>query len=298
MRVLIFTLILFSVPASAMERDENSKWVKEWNTLASSIEEKEAIARKMELNNYVRYRREIVGLIDKNASSTPVNSLEREMVYFLLGAYYMDKWQRYSVLPMNTVDRELLMGEIPKFREKANIYMRKLMEIPDLHMMSRLLIARIQELNGFRYASDIEAKIPSGAKFWEFILNPSTRDNVYFLHDFKEEYADRAVEKRGGRLIQGRRTVCAGLLVCLYGTRFDDELVIRELNSVVGVRVTVTVNKTVEKVLPQKFAFNREDLFTVEGRKRFNRITNAPPERVVEEVEEEVYLKIDGWREL
>ena len=237
MRILIFIATLLTVPAHALERDENSNWVKEWNTLAGTIEQKEAVARKMEANDYIRYSREAVGLIDKRASSTPVSDLEREMVYFILGAHYMEKWQSYSQLPANTYKREELEAEIPKLREKANIYMRKLMEIPNLHMMSRLLIARIQELEGFNYASDIEAKIPKGAMVWEFVLNPSHADNVYLLDDFTSEHHQAAERKRGGRGLAAVRTVCAGLLLCLGGARFDDELVIRELNSVVGIRV-------------------------------------------------------------
>jgi hypothetical protein len=233
---IVFLLILSG--CSTVTRDPNSNWIKEWNS-GGSLEDKETIARKMEAADYIRLHREAVGVLDKSAPTTPPDPLEREMVYFVIASGYMNAWQ--SALYGNTSDRAGLLQGVPHLRERANVYMRKLMELPNLHEMSKFLIARIQELDGNSYASTIG--IERGAKFWIFTFHVARGRHTFLLDDFRKDYKRIPIEKRGGGGVTVARTVCAGLVLCYAGMRYDDELVINELNNLVGVRVVYDGHK-------------------------------------------------------
>lgn len=239
MRYLFLTiLMLISVSAGAIERDPNSSWIKEWNSPYLSIFERQEIAKRMEANDYLRYGREIVGIIDKNASTTPPAPIEREIVYFTIALHHMNEWQQalYSVWAHSASQpagyAEKVLKDVPKARELANVYMRKLMELPNLTIASQFLIARIQELNGDKYSSAI--KVERGALLWEFaFVKNSVRG--YLLNDFREDYKRIPVEKRGGGTATLLRTICAGMLFCYAGMRYDNELVVNELNNQIRV---------------------------------------------------------------
>lgn len=241
MNKLIFISLI--ALAGCATSDPNRTWVKEWNQPYNSLEEKELLAEKMEKADYIRYSRETAGLVNKNFSSTPADYLERELVFYQIGLAYMNRIQyaSYNIemhknLGPNYATK--LSKGVPEAKAKMGIYMRKLLELPNLHRMSKFLICRMQELEGNWNGcpSDIRNRIQSGALLWEF-GNPSTNDHTYLMEDFTGEAERISREKKGGGAITVARTVCAGMLLCAAGFRGNDELVLQGVGEKIGLKI-------------------------------------------------------------
>src|SRR6478736_4865612 len=154
MRILLLLLtIALSGCATMSPKSSEWNWVRMWN-FAFLPEEREEAARLMERHDYIRYTEQVARLtFDKNAGSTPVFDLEKEAVYFKLAVNYLSR----------------LEGGEEKSREKLNVLARRLAELPNLHTMSKFLIARVQELNGGSY-NKFFVPIPEGAAHWKFLV--------------------------------------------------------------------------------------------------------------------------------
>ena len=238
MRYILILCLLLSACATS---DPTRLWVKKWNDPYASIRQKQEAAADMERGDYVRYGRETAGIVNKNFSSNPADYLEKEIVYFKLALWAMNgiQYPAYNVVMHGKSQgpgyAESISKNVPTAREDANRYMRKLMEIPssNLHLFSRLLICRIQELNHEfeACAADIRALIEPGALLWIFTDSPSTSASTFIVADFSGEEERIYQDKRGGEFLNLSRTICSGLLVCLGGLKTKDESVIRELEN-------------------------------------------------------------------
>jgi len=235
-------LFYLTACASTVTRDPSSNWVRESEGWAYCHDDKgdphncteKEVEQHMIDSDYVRYHREVVGLIDRNASSTPSYEIEKEMIFLQSGLRALSEWQSY--LNASSPDRKILLKKVPELRNRANLYARKIMELRSHHLVSHLFISRVQELSGFGLPSEIAARIPAGAKFWQFTFNPSADEGTYFLHDFRGLRSRLATEKRGGATFETVRAVCAGLLLCFGGIRGDDELVFG-LDNLIGIQI-------------------------------------------------------------
>lgn len=231
--IILQTILVLSGCATA---DPNRNWIKTWNNDGfSSLQDKENLTQQAERSDYIRYSRELAGVVNKNFSSTPMDPVEREFIYYSLALAFMNKVQ-YANFRYATNQRENFEN-ITEAKVKMGIYMRKLMELPNLHRMSMFLICRIQELSGNWNAcpSQIRNRVEPGALLWVFSNNPSTQDNFYLLNDFTDDDRRISLEKRGGGFITLARTVCG--LFCLGGFRGDDELVIQEVGHKIGLKM-------------------------------------------------------------
>ncbi len=224
---IIFVVELMTGCAS-VPKSYDWNWVLVWNR-AYSLEEKERAAALMPHHDYIRYHEQVIrNYVNPNLGSTPVYDLEREMVYFKLAAKYLDDWQR--------------SGENA---EKARVFARKLMELPNLHPMSKFLIARVQELDGGNYNS-FYVPVPRGAKLWLFTSMPSNDKREFDFGNFEQEYDRILHEKEGGYLGKGTQLACGAVLLCITGVSSNDDLVIRDLRQNVYLDVIGADGKPVQ----------------------------------------------------
>lgn len=225
--ILIFALELVTGCASA-PKSYDWNWVLVWNR-AYSLDEKERAAALMPKHDYIRYHEQVIrNYVNPNLGSTPVYDLEREMVYFKLASKYLDDWQRRGTNA-----------------EKARVYARKLLELPNLHVMSKFLIARVQELDGGSY-NEFYVPVPRGAKLWLFTTAPSNAPTEFDFGNFQSEYKRILNEKEGGILGKGTQLACGAVLLCVMGVSSDDDLVIRDLQSNVYLDVLGANGKPVQ----------------------------------------------------
>lgn len=175
----------------------------------------ERAAALMERHDYVRYSEQVVrNYVNPNLGSTPVYDVEREMVYFKLASQYLWQWQSNGT-----------------GAERARVYARKLGELPNLHSMSKFLIARVQELDGGSYNRHY-VNVPNGAGMWFFSVGAAANfPNEISFGDFKDEYARIRNEKMGGALGKGTQAGCIAMLLCLGALNSDDSLVVADLKS-------------------------------------------------------------------
>ena len=259
---IFFFSISLTACAGAITQSPDRLWVRHWNSLEYCKDENgkdrnctyEEAAEEMERGDWIRRSRNVAGMVDRAAETTPVvDPLEREVVYIRIAKLYQDQIEDYHELERrkaeleqseqtkNTqanlvfVERELSnqSASLLRAKEKAGIYMRKLLELPERNLMSRLMIARIAELlSGEKYPSDLPLEM--GARRWTFIFTeqPSVIDD-YILHSFIERGKEAASDKRGGKALSYLRAVP----LFWGGLRFDDSLVVKEMCGVITLSI-------------------------------------------------------------
>jgi hypothetical protein len=193
--------------------DRKVEWARVFNE-AENIADLEKSAVLMEQDDYIRHREDLKGHLDKDHGTNPPSDLEREYVYWKIAHSYLFFYERYR-------EKENLI--------KMNIYMRKLLEIPNRHLFSEYLIARIQEHNGESFSSKV--KVPKGMHFWEFGRYEDKHN--FFLEDVSKEYKEIADKKRMGFV----KTVCWVLMICVGGAKFDNEVILKDLHKPFYVKI-------------------------------------------------------------
>jgi hypothetical protein len=204
MRTIIVILLLIISTQTHAER--KVEWARVFNE-AESVTDLERASVLMEQDDYIRHSEDLKAHLDKDHGTNPPTDLEREYVYWKIAHSYLFFYERYH-------EKENLI--------KMNIYMRKLLEIPNRHLFSEYLIARIQEHNGESYSSKV--KVPRGTTFWEFDRFKDTHG--FFLDDVSKEYKEIADKKRMGFF----KTVCWVLMICVGGAKFDNEVILKDLH--------------------------------------------------------------------
>lgn len=216
MRAIVLALLLLSGCATSSPRPDKPLWARLFNA-AVDLPSMEHAARLMEQDDYIRHREQLAGNFTRDAGTNPPTELEREFVYFKIA----ESWLFYR-------ERDKSDEAV----EHSNIYMRKLLEVPNRHAMSDYVIARIQELNGENYSSKIP--IPKGMVRWSFHLGTVDSNNpTFLLNDFRKEYAAIRESKRAGLL----KMTCFVLLPCVGGIKGDDELVVHGLSQPIGISI-------------------------------------------------------------
>jgi len=208
--VIVIILILMSTQTHAKEF-----WARVFND-AETVSDLERASVLMEQDDYIRHSEDFKGHFDKEEGTNPPTDLEREYVYWKIANSYLFVYERYR-------EKENLA--------KANIYMRKLIEIPNRHLFSEYLIARIQEHNGEDYSSKI--KIPKGMDMWEFGRYGYGDKSNFFIDDVSKEYKEIADKKRTGFL----KVNCWVLMICVAGIKFDNEILLKDLHKPFYIRV-------------------------------------------------------------
>jgi len=209
---LFFGLMLRNDATHAEERRVPWAWL--FNE-AQSLADLERSAVLMEQDDYIRHREDLKGHLDKDHGTNPPTDLEREYVYWKIAHTYLFEYERYP-------EKSILA--------KMNIYMRKLLEIPNRHFFSEYLIARIQEHNGESFSSKV--KVPKGTTFWEFDRYKDG-EHSFFLDDVSKEYKEIADKKRMGFF----KTVCWVLMICVGGAKFDNEVILKDLHKPFYVKI-------------------------------------------------------------
>jgi hypothetical protein len=197
-------------------------WARVFNE-AETVFDLERASVLMEKDDYIRHSEDFKGHFDKEEGTNPPTDLEREYVYWKIANSYLFVYERYR-------EKENLA--------KANIYMRKLIEIPNRHLFSEYLIARIQELNGEDYSSKI--KIPKGMYRWEFgryEYSVNSGQSNFFIDDVSKEYKETTNKKRTGFL----KVSCWVVMICVAGIKFDNEIILKDLHKPFYISV-VTMN--------------------------------------------------------
>ena len=205
-------LLLLTTGCATLPKTYEWNWVRVWNQATTTDEMERAVAL-MEKNDYVRYSGQVIrNYVNPNASSTPVTDLEREVLYFRMASQYLWEWQA--------------RGEN---RERAEMYARKLHDLPNPHTMSQFLYARVQELAGGSYNKHL-IPVPEGMGMWFFSVGgASNQPTEIAFGDFKAEYEKILSEKKGGSLGRGTQAACAAVLLCFLGVNSDEDLVVQDL---------------------------------------------------------------------
>jgi hypothetical protein len=211
MRVLLLAVALeiFATPAHA----KFNTWIQALNRGGDDID---AIAERMERNDYIRFHENVWKPVARSAGTTPPTALEREYVYFLATYKYLNVSQSQDATDES--------------REKMNVYMRKLQTLPDLHAFSKYLIARVLELQGYGLPSWMD--MPKNAKRWYFFTN--AHDGILHIDDVSKEYL---AEKEHSAIGSVLHTTCFLFVVCWSGISGDEEHVIEALKHPFGVEV-------------------------------------------------------------
>jgi len=227
--LIVIIAMLLTGCGSAPKSRNNKTWISEWN-----VGEMEYAAELMELSDYVRYSQQVTQqMLDKTRGSYPPTDIEKEFVYYSIALKYMNLRQRCVIstrnhLPTQTTDCS------DTIENKSKIYARKLMELPNLHLMSKYVIARIQEFDGYDQRQSGNLGIPSGMRAWCFI--PWSRGE-YKLNDFSDQYQKIISARRGGAIGTIYHSVSSVLLFGAPSTAFDNELGLVDMKQPIGIYV-------------------------------------------------------------
>ncbi len=227
---LIALLCSLLVGCASIPKSEEWNWARVWNRAITPLDRERAV-RIMPQHDYIRYSEQVVrNYVNPNMGSIPVYDAEREMIYFRMAALYLWDWQAQGGLNA----------------DKARVYARKLLELPNLHPMSKFLIARVQELEGGDYNLHY-VPVPKGMGMWWFMVGQGSNTPTELnFGNLKGEYARILSAKQGGVLGKGTQIGCAAFILCLGSVTADDESVITDLRWNVYLDVTDKQGKPVQ----------------------------------------------------
>lgn len=216
--LLLITLMLTGCAGAPLDQYQQS-WIEAFNN-AASPDIMERAAEQMERSDYIRYSQQGVKfLADRRIGSYAPTEAEREFVYFFIARYYLQ-------------DRE--DRPTKENVEKSRIYMRKLLECPGLHNMSRYLVARVQELDGVQSATS-QVFVPKNMKYWRFGFGLSKQS--YRLDDLRVDYEKALSERMDGKLGGAYHALAFASLIGSNSVTFKPELGLSEMNHVITLTV-------------------------------------------------------------
>lgn len=183
-------------------------WARKWNYAVHATDYEEA-AREVEYD-YLSLTGFAVSPVVPIADRLRATPTELEYIFFYIGKLKLDLYQQEPT---------------QEHLQELERVVRRLGRIPNLHAMSKLMIARTRELSDPAYGYDIayDIKIPAGLAMWTFMVG---YPGGVIVNDFREEYQKVANARKPP--ILGYLCVFT-VLGCIASIRPQDEAVILDL---------------------------------------------------------------------